>query len=119
VIFAREISDGLTGLVKKLDAEVAKNQKLAGLGAFVVFLTDEDGFEKKVEAFKAKAGVKHVSLAIDNPAGPSGYKVAQEADLTVFFYQRHEVKANHAFKKGELTAKQVDAVIADVAKILE
>jgi hypothetical protein len=118
MIFAREISDGLTGLVKKLDGEVAKNKKSARMGAFVVFLTDEDNFESKVKDLQSKAGVKNVSLTIDNPAGPSTYKVAKDADVTVVFYKGHQVKANHAFKKGEFTEKSIDAVVADLSKIL-
>jgi len=117
MIFAREISDNLTSLVKKLDEEAVKN-KSARMGSFVVFCSDEEGLEKKLKDLAKKLDLKKVVLTIDNPSGPSGYDVAKEADVTAVLYTKKTVKANRAFKKGELKAKDVDAIVADVAKIL-
>jgi hypothetical protein len=44
--------------------------------------------------------------------------VAKEADITVVLYVDRTVKANRAFKKGEMKEKDVDAIIADLSKIL-
>ena len=41
MIFAREVSDSLTSLVKKLDAATASH-KSDKMGSFVVFCTDSD-----------------------------------------------------------------------------
>src|SRR5688500_14905975 len=98
LIFAREVSEPLTSLVKKLDAEVAKN-KSAKVRSAVVMLTDEEGMEKKLKELHDKQGIKHVSLGIDNPAGPKAWKVAKEADVTVVLYAKRQFKANHTFKK--------------------
>ena len=38
--------------------------------------------------------------------------------MTVVLYNEKKVEANHAFKKGELTAKAIDKVVADVSKII-
>jgi len=57
--------------------------------------------------------------AIDNPAGPEGYNVARDADVTVVLYRERTVKANHAIKKGELKDTGIKAVVADLPKILE
>ena len=57
-------------------------------------------------------------LSIDNPAGPGSYKVSKDADVTVVLYNQHKVKANYAFKKGALKDKDIDAVVADISKIL-
>ena len=65
-----------------------------------------------------KRNFKHVVLSIDAPAGPEGFKVAADADLTVVLYKEHDVKANHAFRKGELTAAACAKIIADLPKIL-
>jgi hypothetical protein len=113
VIFAREISDGLTSLVKKIDQANASNK---GMGSFVVFLGDQEGMEKKLKDLADKEQIKTTILTLDNPAGPKGYNIAKEADVTVLFYKQKQVKANHAFKKGEL--KDVDAVVKDLDKIL-
>ena len=45
MIFAREVSDNLTSLVKKVDAATAKNSACR-MGSFVVFLNDDESLEK-------------------------------------------------------------------------
>jgi hypothetical protein len=115
VVFAREITDDLTSLVKKLDQATEKNKNLR---SFVVFMGQKDDLEGKLKELAKKQGLKNTILTIDNPAGPPPYKIAKQADVTVLLYQRHTVKANHAFKKGELKQKQVQAVLGDLPKIL-
>jgi len=117
MIFAREITDDLTSLVKKLDAETGKN-KSARMGSFVVFLSNDEGMEEKLKDLAKKEGLKNIILTLDNPAGPRGYKVTKEADVTVVLYNQRTVKANYAFKKGELTSKDVDKIVKSVPKIL-
>src|SRR5262245_15000856 len=117
MIFAREISDNLTSLVKKIDAATAKHADCS-MGSFVVFCSDDDTLEKKLKDLADKEKINKTVLTIDNPAGPRAYKIAKDADVTVVLYEKHKVKANHAFKKGELTDSDIDKIVADVAKIL-
>jgi hypothetical protein len=117
MIFAREISDSLTSLVKKLDAATADN-KDCSMGSFVVFCNDDESLEKKLKTLADKEKLKHIVLTIDNPAGPTRYKIAKDADVTVVLYAKHKVKVNHAFKKGEMTDKEVDKIVGEVKKIL-
>ena len=118
MIFAREISDNLTSLVKKIDAVTADNSKNR-MGSFVVFLNDEEGFTKKLSELAKKEGLKECVLSVvDNKAGPPGYGIEKDADITVVLYDRRTVKANHAFRRGELTPQAVDRVVADLSKIL-
>jgi hypothetical protein len=117
MIFAREISDPLTSLVKKIDAVTAKNGS-ARMGSFIVFCSDDEKLEDKLKDLAKKEELKKIVLTIDNPSGPSGYKVAKDADVTVVLYNRQNVKVNYAFKKGELKDSDVDKIVADVAKIL-
>jgi hypothetical protein len=117
MIFAREVSDPLTSLVKKIDAATATNSKCS-MGSFVVFLSDTEGLKADLKKLATKESLKHTVLAIDNPAGPSGYNVAKDADVTVVLYNKREVKSNYAFRKGELNAAAVDRIVADVPKIL-
>jgi len=118
MIFAREVSDPLTSLVKKIDAE---NQKQGSnkMRSFVVFLSDKEGLEKDLKDVATKENLKETVLAKDSPAGPKGYDVAKDADITVVLYVNRTVKANHSFKKGELNAQAVDAIVADLPKILD
>src|ERR1700730_4697843 len=117
MIFAREISDPLTSLVKKIDAATAANTK-ARMGSFVVFLSDTEGLRYALKKLAKKQGLKQTVLSIDNPAGPDGYGVAKEADITVVLYNKRTVKSNFAFRKGELNEKSIKKIIADIPKIL-
>jgi hypothetical protein len=117
MIFAREINDNLTSLVKKIDAATAANKK-ARMGSFVVFLSDDEGLEKKLKTLADKESIKHTVLTIDNPAGPKAYHVNKLADVTVVLYDRQTVKINHAYRKGELTPQAVAQIVKEVPKIL-
>src|SRR5579862_1570501 len=117
MIFAREISDPLTSLVKKLDEVTGKNTGCK-MGSFVVFCSDDEKLEKDLKALGEKEKLKSLVLTIDSPAGPPDYKIAKGADVTVVLYVGHMVKANYTFKKGEMTAKDVDRIMADLPKIL-
>lgn len=116
VVFAREVTPEVEALIKKLDEATVKN-KDASMGAFAVFCTDKDGLEKQLKALASKTSIKSLVLSIDNPSGPDGYKIDKDADVTVLLYDDFTVRANHAFKKGELNAKSIDSVVKDVAKI--
>jgi hypothetical protein len=106
----------LTGLVKKLDAEVAKAGK-DKMGAAVIFLSDDEGMKDKIEKFKETNNVKHVSLALDGSKGPEAYKIAKEASVTAILYKGKKVKSNLAYEKfGD---SDVEAVVKDLSKIME
>jgi hypothetical protein len=117
MIFAREVSGPLTSLVKQIDAETVKNGK-AKMGSFVVFLSDKEDLDKELKKLAEKEGLKECILAIDNVAGPQGYEVAKEAEVTVVLYNRHKVAANFAFRKGELSDKAIDQIVKDLGKIV-
>jgi hypothetical protein len=118
MIFAREVSDSLTSLVKKIDAETAKNKK-AKMGSFVVFLSGDEKIADTLKTIASKEGIKNCILStMETPAGPPAYKVAKDADITVVLYNKQKVEANYAFKKGELNAAAIEKILADVPKIL-
>ena len=119
-IFAHEITDDLTSLVKQLDAKIGKNSdsKMAG---FVVFLTDDsDALEPKLKDLAEKEQLEHLPLTIyDGTAGPESYKVSGDAAVTVMMWKNFNVKVNHALKKGQLDKEKVAAILEDCAKILD
>ncbi len=119
MVFAREVTPGLTSLVKKLDEATAANKKQR-MGSFVVFLTkDTDELEPKLKELAKKENLKQTVLAMDNPAGPKGHKVAKDADVTVVLYVNRAIKANYAFRKGEMKSSDVEAIVKDLSKILK
>lgn len=119
-VFAREITDNLTSLVKQIDKVVADNSDKK-MAAFVVHLTDDpDASEETLKSLADKNGIKETPLTnFDGLAGPPAYKIAEEADVTVMMWVGGKVKVNYALRKGELTAEKVKAIVADTAKILE
>ena len=117
MVFAREISDPVTSLVKKIDAATVKNSD-SQMASFAVFLSDQEGLDKKLKEFADKENIKKTALTIDNPAGPGPYKIAKDADVTVLLYVKKNVKANYAFKKGEMKQQDVEKILTDLSKIL-
>jgi len=117
VIFAREVSDPLTSLVKKIDQATVANSDCS-MGSFVVMMSDDEKIEKQLKDFADKEKLKEIVLTIDNPAGPEKWKIAKDADVTVILYNKRKVEANYAFKKGELKDAEIDKIVKDVEKIL-
>ena len=116
MVFAREITDPLTSLVKKIDATTKSNAKKA---SFAVFLNDDESYEKKLKELAKKEKIDTTVLTLDNPAGPKGYNIAKDADVTVLLYVNKKVKSNFAFKKGELKDADVGKIVDAFAKLAE
>jgi hypothetical protein len=117
MLFARELNEPLLKLLSKLDAATEKHRDQE-MGSFVVFLNDQDALREELAKQAKRRGLKRIVLATFEPAGPSGFKLAEGADLTVVLYREHEVKANFAFRPGQLTDAATDRILADLPKIL-
>jgi hypothetical protein len=115
-VFTRKTSEPLTSLVKQIDKKIGENKKLK---SFVVVIPkkDEDA-APTLEKLAKSAGIKDIPLTIgERPDGPPDYEVARDADVTVLMWREHKVRVNHAFK-GELTDKDIEAILADIPKVL-
>ena len=112
-VFARKESENLTKLIKQLDAASAK-----GVKSFVIYLSDDENAPKQLKTFAEKNGVKNTVFAVDNVTGPKAWSIAKDAEVTVVLYNRRKVEANHVFGEGKLSSQGVDAVVADLPKIL-
>jgi len=117
MIFARDTNPQLTKLIKRLDASCAKNSSCK-MASFVVFCSNAEGLEGKLSKLAKTESLKQVVLSIDNPAGPDGYKVAKDADVTVVLYVDRTAKANFAFRRGAMTDADVDRIVAALPRIL-
>ncbi|HLQ43725.1 MAG TPA: hypothetical protein VK137_03270 [Planctomycetaceae bacterium] len=119
-IFTRSITDNLTSLVKQIDEQVAENEDQK-MESFVVLLSnDPDADEAKLTELAEKAGIKNVPLTIfDGIAGPPGYNIAEDAEVTVLLWKDQTTVVNHAFAKGRLYKASVKKVVESTSKILE
>lgn len=117
-VFARQTSEPLASLVKSLDSEITKDPKLK---SFVVVLTDDaDKTSETLKTLAHECGVKHVPLTlVENSSSPPAYKIARDADVTVMMWKGAEVKVNHAYKKGGMTAADVKTITSELPKILD
>lgn len=118
MLFARDLNEPLLKLLVKIDAATAKHQK-ESMGSFVVFLNDQPELPKKLEVAAKKHKLKHIVLSTFEPAGPEGFEVSKDAAVTVVLYSEHTVRANHAFRRGELTDKEIEKVLGNVPKIFD
>ena len=118
-VFTRTLSDDLASLVKQIDKKVADN-KAAKMQAFVVLISeDPDADEKKLEELAKKHDIKIPLTLFDGIAGPPGYKMSKDAEISVMHWKGRVVKANNTFAKNKLDKAGVDATVKDTATILE
>lgn len=117
-VFARNVDDSFVALIKEVDAKMAEDDSLNG---FVTFLTDDpEAAAKELREVAKKNNIKKLPLTVFKDAkGPESYKIAKDSDITVMMWVNSEVKANHAYGKGEMCSECVKNVVADIPKILK
>lgn len=118
VVFARRATPEVAKLLKRLDQATVKNAGKS-MGSYAVFCSDAEGLQGDLTKLAERQKLSKLVLAIDNPAGPKGYRIAKGADVTVILYTEYNVRANHAFTQGQLTDAAIDRVVADVSKIVK
>ncbi len=103
-------------MVKQIEKKIEENSRLK---SFVVVCGGKpDATRKALVELASKNAIKKVPLTMfGEPGGPPDYELSRDADITVLMWNRHSIKANHAFK-GELTEKDIEAVMADIPKLL-
>jgi len=117
VIFVKAITPEVAQLLKKIDTATAANKE-RGLGSYAVVCNDTAGLDRQLLAVAQQMRIQNTILTLYKASGPEKYRLAPDADVTVLLYNHLTVKANHAFKNGELTGAAVDAILADLGKML-
>jgi hypothetical protein len=117
VVFAKQLTPAVAQLVKKIDAATVANKE-RGLGSYVVFCSDAAGLDQQLQSIAQQMQIQSTVLTLYKPGGPERYRLAPEADVTVLLYSHFTIKANHAFKAGELNGPAMDAIVADLGKML-
>lgn len=118
-VFAREITDDLAGLVKKIDDIVAENDDKRA-AAFVVLLSeDPDAAAEQLKKLAEDQEIRETPLTVyDGISGPPAYSIAEEADVTVLMWVKGEVKVNHALGADELNDEKIEEIIGTTSEIL-
>lgn len=99
LIFISDASDPLIELVRKIDEQL-KGMPCGKLkpGVFIVITSEDPAVKRRF----AKEDLKHVVLCSGPDKGLKKYELAEEAAQTAMVCHNGMVKANHAFRKGEL-----------------
>jgi hypothetical protein len=110
MIFAREVSDPLTSLVKQVDTAAGE---LSGQNTdvFVIFCSDDAKLEAKLKDLVEKGGIVNSAVSMTKPAGPPGFKVPNDADATVVIFSNRVAQAAFTYKKEDLTPREVARVL--------
>jgi hypothetical protein len=117
VVFAKQLTPALAQLVKKIDVATAANKE-RGLGSYVVVCSDAPGLDQQLQSIAQQMQIQNTVLTLYKSGGPERYRLAAEAEVTVLLYSHFTVKANHAFKAGELNGPAMDIILADLGKML-
>jgi hypothetical protein len=134
-------SASLTGLLKKLDAVIAKHpdlqvgacamlndggymkQLLADLDEatsvsvpvkdveFTKAIEFKEGMEAKLKEAAKAANLQHVALSLGLP---DAYAIPANNDLRVLFYYKHEVVFDEAFPRDKLTDAAIDKMVKTI-----
>ncbi|HUG71152.1 MAG TPA: hypothetical protein VMM76_25610 [Pirellulaceae bacterium] len=118
MVFTRSSDEQVVKLVQKLDAALGENSSKQ-LRAFVnVMGEDKSSATKEAKKLASASKAKEVPFVLPNEVenGPDNYGLNAKAAVTIIMAEGGKVKANHAFASASDVA--VDAVIADLAKIL-
>ena len=103
-------------MVKQIDKKIDENDQLKSF--VVVTGADPDKTPDELRKLAKDGKIKNVPLTMfGEPGGPPDYELSRDADITVLMWNNGKVKVNHAYK-GELTDKDIGAIVADIPKLL-
>jgi hypothetical protein len=116
-VFTRKTSEPLASLVKKIDKKIGENDELK---SFVVVIPKKgENPTDDIKKLAKDAEIKHVPLTIgESPDGPPDYEVSHDADVTILMWKNGKVRVNKGFK-GELSDKDIEAILADIPKVTD
>lgn len=142
LVFLREVEGAdqpTVDLLKKLD-ELAANHPDVKLGVCAVFLNDgglhealgksgEDYVKKFSETTTAKRsledqlrglakekGLEKTEIGLDTTAGPPGYQIDENSQVTVVFYNDHHILDRKSYPKDKLNEGEVKKIVGEVGK---
>lgn len=129
-------------LLQKLDAAIVQHDRYF-LGAAVTFLDrdvldddrrslpdtkvddilkDDDRREELTKQLETdlvvKHGIRRIIIALYSEAGPKGYEIAANTEVTILLCHKHKLLERFSFEKGKMTDKDVAAILGAVKERL-
>jgi hypothetical protein len=123
LIFVREDSGPLTGLVRQLETHLEKVATRRpgedNPGVFIIFCNDDPNLKTRLQEIVARERLTQVVLCTCESAGPKRYVIAAEADVTAVVYGEYrKVRTNIVLRKGELDTRKAGEIAARVIEVL-
>lgn len=119
MVFAARPSESLTTLIRNLDKAAAASGKPDDkVGACVIVTESNPETQAALAKIASQENLKHVILGVIDRQEVKHYKLNPEAEETVLLYSKHVVRANHAYKAGELTQKAAEELGTEATKFL-
>lgn len=121
MIFARTADESLAKLIDELEEELKEHESDKLTGFVNMIGADAESLKVAAAKFVKDNDIERVAFVVPEDAenGPNNLKIAPEADLTVVCYKGGEVKASHAFKKGELSDDTIGAIVEASCSLVE
>lgn len=123
LVFARRMDDPTARLLRDLRDRMReyRGQKLF---AWMVFLGNEStdsetALEGQAYEFARRNGALSVAVsALGDPAGPPGYRIAPEADVTVLTIQKGKVLYNRAYRARDWNSRASESALKELPRLL-
>jgi hypothetical protein len=116
MVFAPRPSDALGKLARGIEAAADAASKAGEVGACVIVTDTSAETKRALGKLADDAKLRHVILAVIDPAKVKEYELSPDAAATVLLYSKRVVRANRAFKAADLTDKAVADMLADVSR---
>jgi hypothetical protein len=120
-IFTHQLTPETAQLVKRIDSELDKRRAQRPAAYVVIIGEDNAELEAALKGAAKEHDLRHVPLTIlrDRPAKlAAGYRLAQDAALTVTQWREGTVTSSRGFASSELTDADIERVLADVDNLL-
>ena len=121
MVFARKPDAALTSLVKQLD-EVLPKHADKKLSTFVNLLgADREVLESQAKELAEKNNLQNVPIVVpvEFEDGPKDFGINPQAEVTATLYVGRKVISSHAYGAGKFDQKAVEAILADIPKIVK
>ena len=126
VVYCRDLDPAVVRLIKRLDEATAKRAThpprpyRERLGSYAVLVADSKERATELKALAEREKIGHTVLALvvaeDTPALRD--RLGEARTTVLLTGPRHVVKTAYAFRRGELTDKAIDRILADLPTIL-
>lgn len=116
MVFTRSTDEKVLALVKKLDAQMAKNSDKQLRGFVNLLGENKDAAADSAKKLAANSKVSNVPFVVPNEYenGPADYGLNAKAEITVLVAKEGKVTANHAYAKAK--DLDVDTIVKDIEK---